>query len=444
VSRRISRSELGGEIVGHHHYGVQQVLVVVSLVLAAATSLRGAGRALVVMQECAGLVPWSPSWSSPRLWLLRLGYYKLTRAKEEGEDWVWLVDHVVQTGQEKCLLIVGIRLSVVPAVGEYLTHADVEPIALYPVTQSNGEIVYQQLEEARKQTGVPREILSDQGSDLHKGIRQFCQAHPETSSIYAVTHKVAAVLKRELGADPRWQEFSGLAGQTSQRVQQTALAALAPPRQRRQARYMTVAELVAWGVRMLKYLEEEESQRQEWDRQRVEQAVGWVRQYRHEVERWRQWVEVGTITEQFVKTHGLSAGGAQQLQHQLAAAGPLPRTQQLCAEFVQFVTEEVAKAKAGERLVGSSEVIESLFGKWKRLEGEQARSGLTGLVLALGALVAPTTAEVIQQALTTVPTKTVLTWCREKLGKTVQATRRARFAPRRKAEQKQDQLLLAA
>jgi hypothetical protein len=122
----------------------------------------------------------------------------------------------------------------------------------------------------------------------------------------------------------------------------------------------------------------------------------------------------------------------------------LPRTQQLCAEFVQFVTEEVAKAKAGERLVGSSEVIESLFGKWKRLEGEQARSGLTGLVLALGALVAPTTAEVIQQALTTVPTKTVLTWCREKLGKTVQATRRARFAPRRKAEQKQDQLLLAA
>lgn len=427
----------------HHHYGVRSVLVVVSLVLSAATSLRGAGRALAVMQACAGLVSWPPSWSSTRLWLLRLGYYKLTRAKEEGSDWVWIVDHVVQTGQEKCLLIVGIRLSTLPAVGEYLTHADVEPIAIYPVTQSNGEIVYQQLEEARKHTGVPREILSDQGSDLHKGIRQFCQAHPETSFIYDIKHKVAAVLKRELGATPTWQEFSRLAGQTTQRVQQTALAALAPPRQRRKARYMNVGELVAWGVRMLQYLEEE-SPRQEWDRQRVEAAVGWVRQYRHEVEHWRQWVEVGTITEQFVKTHGVSASGAPQLQHRLAAAGTLPRTQQLCAEFVQFVTEEGAKANAGERLVGSSEVIESIFGKWKRLEGEQARSGLTGLVLALGAIVAPTTAAVIKQALTTVPTKTVLTWCREKLGKTVQATRRALFAPLRKAEQKQDQLLLAA
>jgi hypothetical protein len=375
---------------------------------------------------------------------LRLGYYKLTRTKEEGRDWVWIVDHVVQTGQEKCLLIVGIRLSALPAVGEYLTHADVEPIAISPVTQSNGEIVYQQLEEARKRTGVPREILSDQGSDLYKGIKQFCQAHPETSFIYDVKHKVAAVLKRELGASPTWQEFSRLAGQTTQRVQQTVLAALAPPRQRRKARYMNVGELVAWGGRMVQYLDEDGSPGQAWDRHQVEEAVGWVRQYRQEIEHWRQWVEVGAITEQFVKTHGVSAGGAQQLQHRLVAAGTLPRTQQLGAEFLQFVRAEEAKATAGERLVGSSDVIESIFGKWKRLEGEQAHSGLTGLVLALGALVAPTTAEVITQALTTVPTKTVLTWCREKLGKTVQATRRALFASLCKAEQKQDQLLLAA
>ena len=440
----LTGGELRREVVRHHHYSVQQVLVVVSLVLASATSLRGAGRALAVMQECSGLAPWSPAWSSTRLWVLRLGYYKLTRAKEQGSDWVWIVDHVVQTGQEKCLLIVGIRLSAVPAVGEYLTHADVEPIAVYPVTQSNGEIVYQQLEAARKQTGVPREILSDQGSDLHKGITQFCQAHPETSYIYDIKHKVAAVLKRELGADSPWQEFSRLAGQTSQRVQQTALAALAPPRQRRKARYMNVEELVDWGVRMLRYLDEDGGRRQGWEPQRVEQVVGWVRQYRHEVEQWRQWVEVGTIVAQWVKTQGLSPRCAQQLPHQLAGIGTLPRTQQLGAELVEFVAAEAAKAKDGERLVGSSEVIESIFGKWKRLEGEQARSGLTGLVLLLGALVSHTSAAVIRQALESVPTKTVLTWCHEKLGKTVQATRRTLFALPDKAEQKQDQIKLAA
>lgn len=246
------------------------------------------------------------------------------------------------------------------------------------MTQSNGEIVYQQLEEARKQTGVPREILSDQGSDLHKGIRQFCQTHPETSAIYDIKHKVATVLKRELGAERAWQEFATQATQTIARVQQTALAALAPPGQRRKARYMNVAELGGWGGRIVQYLDEAGSQPPDWDPLRVEQAVGWVWQYRQELEQWRQLVEVGTLVEQFVKTHGVTRGGAQQLQQRLVETGTLPRTQQLSAELLQFVMAEGAKAKVGERLVGSSEVIESIFGKWKRLEGDHARRGLTG------------------------------------------------------------------
>lgn len=419
-------------------------MLMVSLVLSAATSLQGAGRVLAVVQAWAGVEVEKPSGASTRLWLLRVGYYKLMRAKEQAADWVWIVDHVGQQGAEKCVVIVGIRLSAVPVAGVCLTHAEGEPIALCPVAESNGEVVYQQLEEARKRTGVPREILSDHGSDLHKGIRQFCQAHPQTCEVYDIKHKVAAVLKRELGAEPAWQEFAAQASQTSARVQQTALAALAPPRQRRKARYMNIGELVAWGERILQFLDGGRGQRPDWDSQRVEQAVGWVRQYRQEVEQWRQFLEVSTIVEQFVRTQGVTRGGALQLHERLAATGTLPRTLQLREEFLQFVREEGAKATAEERLVGSSEVIESLFGKWKRLEGEQAHSGLTGLVLVLGALVSSTTPDVIKHALETVPTKVVLAWCREKLGKTVQATRRMLFATECKAEQKQDQLQLAA
>lgn len=428
----------------HHHYNVGQVLVVVSLVLSSATSLRGAGRALEVILDGLELPPCCPSWSSTRLWLLRLGYYKLMRAKAQGEDWVWIVDHVVQLGQEKCLLILGVRLSGVPAVGVCLSHEDVEPIALHPVKQSNGEIVYQQLEEATRKTGVPREILSDQGSDLSKGIRQFCQAHPETCAIYDIKHKVAAVLKRELEAELAWQAFTQLARQTKQRVQQTALAALAPPQQRSKSRYMNAEELVGWGSRMLQYLDDGARHQQECDQQRVAQELGWVREYRQELEQWKQLVEVVEQTEKFVKEQGLYPGSEQWLEKQLVAAGATPRTQQVREELVRFVAAESAKAKEHERLLGSSEVIESVFGKWKRLEGEQARSGLTGLVLALGAMVSRTSAEVIKKALESVPTKKVLEWCQEKLGKTVQARRREAFVTPGKSEQKQDQIKVAA
>jgi hypothetical protein len=56
----------------------------------------------------------APSWYTGRFWLMRLGYYKLHRPKTQAEDWIWIVDHSVQIGVEKCLVILGIRLKDLP------------------------------------------------------------------------------------------------------------------------------------------------------------------------------------------------------------------------------------------------------------------------------------------------------------------------------------------
>ena len=125
----------------------------------------------------------TPSWSSGRLWLLRLGYYKLSRPKAQADDWVWIVDHTVQIGQEKCFVIVGVRLSALADRDHCLSQEDVEPLTVAPVTQSNGAIVFAQLQDTVAKTGVPRQIVGDQGSDLHAGVTAFCQAHAETSAI---------------------------------------------------------------------------------------------------------------------------------------------------------------------------------------------------------------------------------------------------------------------
>jgi hypothetical protein len=75
---------------------------------------------------------------------------------------VWILEHTLQVGVEKCLLILGVRLREVRRADRVLSHEDVEPIALFPVTRSNGAVVFQQLEEAIDKTGLPREILGDQ------------------------------------------------------------------------------------------------------------------------------------------------------------------------------------------------------------------------------------------------------------------------------------------
>ena len=355
---------------------------------------------------------------------------------------MWIVDHTVQLGDDKCLVILGVRLGDLPPAERCLSHEDVEPIELVPVKKSNGEVVYQQLEQAVAKTGVPRAIISDHGTDLQAGIAKFCQQHPQTGALYDIKHKTAAVLKRELEHDADWNTFTQLANQTKQRVQQTALAALCPPNQKTKARYLNVDVLVTWGQKMLTFLDAPQAAREPTlDRELVQEKLGWVTGFRSQLAEWGELFAIMAAAESFVRHHGLYHEVHLELEHHLL---PLPaqteRPQRVRRELVAFVLEQAAQVHPDERLLGSSEVIESVLGKLKRLEQEQSKSGFTGLLLGLSALVSTTTTAVIQQALETVPTKQVRAWCQKTLGPTVQAKRRAAFASLGKADQKWDHL----
>jgi hypothetical protein len=417
----------------------------IALVLSAAVSLRGASRVLELWGTVFALPEAVPAWYTGRLWLLRVGYYKLTRPKAQAADWVWIIDHTIQLGEQKCLVILGVRLSALPAPGTCLRHEDVEPIALYPVQTSNGAVVYQQLTAAIAQTGVPREILSDGGSDLQAGIAQFQQAHPETQAVYDIKHKTALVLKHELVEDPLWTAFTQQAAQTKQRVQQTPLAFLAPPTQRRKARYMNVDILIRWGTNMLDYLAQPHQPGEtQVSAEQLAAAYGWLHEFCEPLQDWAELLQIVETTEQWVRSQGFSPGSAQVLTPPVTALVRTVRGQRVAHSLLTFVETEAAKAAPHERLLGSSEVIESVFGKLKRLEHHQAHSGFTRLVLAVGAMVATTTHEVIQAALETVSTQQVRQWGQQHLGSSVQAQRQQAFRQRKPEEENQSHFQQAA
>jgi hypothetical protein len=415
------------------------------LVLSAATSLRCASRVLELWGAVLELPEAAPSWYTGRLWLLRVGYYKLTRPKEQATDWVWIVDQTVQMGTEKCFVILGMRLSGLPPRGSCLRHKDVEPVALYPVKQSNGEVVYQQLTQAVTRTGVPREILSDAGPDLKAGVEQFRQAHPETCAIYDIKHQTALVLKHELEQDPAWAAFTQQVTQTKQRVCQTPLAFLAPPTQKRKARYMNVDSLIRWGGDLRGYVEQRRgAAHPDVPPERLAELYGWITDFRVPLQSWGELLQIVTAGEQFVRTQGLYHGCHQALEHTLAPLAHTERGGQVRQQVLAFVTAESLKAAPQERLLGSSEVIESVFGTQKRIEHHQAKSGFTGLLLTLSAMVSETTPEIIRKALETVPTQRVRQWCQQHLGPSIQAQRQQAFRQLKQAEQKRFQFQQAA
>lgn len=366
------------------------------------------------------------------------------RPKEVSDDWVWIIDHTVQSGEDKCFVILGIRLSSLPRPGNCLCHEDVEPIELLPVKKSNGQIVYEQLESASKKTGVPREIICDNGTDLNSGVEKFCMAHPETSYIYDIKHKIATILKRELSNDGIWQEFTQLVARTKHQVKQTPLAFLMPPNQKTKARYMNIDTLIQWGGNLLKFMEsQDEDTRKQYDPEILQLKLGWITRFHEPLDEWSELLEIITTTENFVRYQGLYPGAFHDLKKSFSSPTNTNRTRQVKKELLCFVAQESFKAKPNERLIGSSEVIESVFGKLKRLEKDQAKNGFTGMVLSIAAMVSSTTKEIIEKAMETVPTKKISEWCNENIGQSLQSKRKKAFAFKEDEEQKWDQLRLA-
>ena len=443
LKETVQQTDIFAEVPRCHSFSIGHIWLFVTLVLSAVASLRSSSGILKLVLPFFGHSSRCPSWYAGRLWLLRIGYYKLMRPKEQADDWVWIIDHTVQLGEEKCLLILGVRLSaLVSAPDLTLKHEDVEPINLYPVTSSNGAVVFQQLEETIEKTGVPRAIVADHGSDVRTGIERFVQAHPTTSHIYDIKHKTAALLKNQLQHDETWKQFTKLAAQTKSQVQQMAIAFVAPPNQRTKARYMNLEILVRWGQRalvLLDHIERRTDTRESFDK--IKEKLGWLTQFREPISEWAELTEVAISVESFVRKQGLWRGCEAELAQCLDPAASSPRASQLREQLLDFVTAQSSQAKPNERLLGSSEIIESVLGKTKRLEQDQSKSGFTALILGAAAIVSQTTREVVTTAMETVPTKKVIAWIHEKLGQSVQSKRTIAFSTARGSEQKRDHLL---
>lgn len=400
-------------------------------VLKGATSLRAASRLLTLLRGWLPGVEQVPAANTGQLWLLRLGLYEVQRPKAHAADWIWLVDHTVQIGPIKCLLIVAVRLSAWEAKGRgALHHHDLAVVALEPMRQSTGPLVQAEWERAVAVTGEPRAILSDAGTDLKKAWEGFRGGHPAVAELSDIKHKTALFVKAELDADRRWAAFVAEVGRAKAQLQQTELVSLVPPSLKEKARFMNVEPLVRWGRRVLQYLDTPPRQRPlDLPVDRLETKLGWLRRYRAALRQWSAMMAVVDAALASIRRDGYHRAAAPALREQLRGLAADPLSRRVADRTAAFVAAQSLAAVGDEHLPGSTECLESLIGKGKRLEGQQSRSGFTKMVLAMAAAVAEPTIDYVRTALATVKTKDAVAWWKEKLGISVQSQRRHALLP---------------
>lgn len=355
--------------------------------------------------------------------MLRLGYAQLTRPLSHDHRWAWLVDHTLQIGSTKLLVIVGVALDQVPFGVRPLQLADLHLVAMVPMEQSNQTRVAEELEKAVARTGVPRQIVADGAADLQQGIALFQERHPQTASVPDAAHTAANLLKHYWENDPRWLEFTKRLKDTATTIRQTNAAYLLAPKLRGKARYMSVGTLVRFGRIVLQKLHEAEPEAE------LVRRYGWLSAYAEALGAWSQQYELVRVMLHQVRVEGLFCRGEAELD---ASWEPLKVSEDAVSVALRnrlraYVGRHGRQLAVGERLVGSTEILESAFGVQKRLSSDQSESGLTVLSVGLGAMLGQTTAQQMRADVERVPEKAVENWARRTLGRTVQWMRRQFF-----------------
>ncbi len=420
-------------------FSVKIIVRTIRLVLEGAISLRAASRACNIIDRCdGGLGLDAPCQTTIQNHILRLGLYLIQRNDQRRNDWIWLMDHMINAGNTKCLIVLGIALGDYRKLSGPLSHQDLDVIAVMPVETSNGEVVCEQLEKLADQFGTPVATLSDRGSDLKKGVELFKKDRPGVASFYDIVHLVSRVIKSIFESDPQWDLYRKACCKCANFLRQSTLAHLKPPRPKTKARYMNYDREVRWAGRAIAILDRVRSgnlnQRQQvrLSPKLVEQRLGWLDEYRGRAAVWLEVIWTGQAINSLVRRSGYTNSTPDEIRSflskpQYSQYSQYGETRSLIERVVAEVEPMCQSFALGETMPGSTEVLESLIGKGKRLLHHSGNS-VTRQILSLAAATTEVTKTLVQKALSTCRMKHLAQWTRDNLKPGVHVARREDLA----------------
>lgn len=422
----------------HHCFGAKMISMCCNLALS--IGFRKAERALEIIWDYFQLNSKLPVFETIRTWLMRVGVARLLLKKVEKKDgqFVWFVDHSCKVGTEKMLAILGIRLEDLPPPGTPLKHEDLITLLVAAGENWKREDVQEQYEKLIELTGAPLAVASDQAVELQEPVLSLKNGGQAVLSLTDPKHKLASIIKSVIGNDARFAEFQKKLGQTRAAIQQTELSHFTPPAQKAKSRFMNLQSTIYWASMVQWHLSSSHSKsRTGITAKRMNTKLGWLRSFRKENQKWSRCLNVVSTTLTFVNEQGLFVGATRRLKRELSKLKLCSTSRKVRKRTLEFIQESEKKLKSlktpGLRLPMSTEILESVFGRYKQLEGQHSKGGLTSLLASFATLLQSVTPDEVTEAFQNVSTKRMREWVQTNLGNTRQAKKNLAYAEYKQA-----------
>jgi len=340
----------------------------------------------------------------------------LNKEKEQAEDWIYLIDNLTRIEKRKVCTIIGTRISKLKNEGP-LTFSDFEILELGLIEGKATDYVEKFLSSAITKTGIPAYICSDQGSDIIPGIKRILNTYPSIKHIPDVIHATANMLKKVFQKKTRWEKFCKQIGKTKNKLKQSKYCELCPPQIRGKSRFLNCVVLINWALRVIELLENKECNNE------ITLKLGWLFDYKKDILEFHEMITLVRLTNEYVRQKGISKDTWRDVNLLFEEEKKSKKSKELAASIIEFLKK--LSADAGEHvIVGSTEILESGYGKAKTLDRECGNSGFTGSILGLAACFGKFDCEAVLEALEATPNKNIEQWKQRVIGETQQSKRR--------------------
>jgi uncharacterized protein (DUF2249 family) len=416
--------------IPNHTYNTSTISLAVQQFLHTGHSYRGIDQTFDLLSSYCSLG--TPHYSTIKSWVERLGLYQLQLPKDKRDDWLFIADLTIQLGHLKALVIYGIPQSLwlhhILPHKRALTHRDGDILALEVTHSASGEWIFSILDSLSQKIGVPLQIIADHAPNLTKGIQLFQAKYSRTVFTYDVTHAVANLLKKELFSNSTFQNFLSDCHRCRLQVLRTEFAFAAPPPQRSQCRFFNLQPLIRWAFQLLQHSPSFFYQLLppysfSHISSRFYAKFDWLSSYLEPLPIWQFIFNMTRSLEIQIKSLGLNSDSLR-LFHKHLSSQNLPSSLFPFRDKLLAYLEHEVSLISSDPLLGSSDVLESIFGRYKFFCQRCPLNELRSMILTIPLATIDFSHSFIKEALSTVRMSDLSEWVKQTFGRSMLSQRK--------------------
>lgn len=389
------------------HNKAELVHIALQLFLTARIGFRAVSRVLGVLGQYIGLTQ-APCPQTIINWVIRLSIARIQqatlmvgaslRSDPFSNGFIWMIDISISLGAGKILGVLALNVRHHSFSAGAPSLQSVHCVAVSVAASWTGEDIADFLQRIVSVLGRPAALLKDGGTELAKAGRLLGERGLPIPSIDDVSHVVANLLKHEYSNHPLFDAFISACGKASQKLKQTILACLAPPKTSTKARFMNLHRLVVWAERVLKHFPAGRAARGSLVA-KLRASLDQLPACRAFIRRFLRDATPLLECQKLLKAKGLSYETSQECETLIEA---IPPSSPVRIGFTNWSKEQLKVAEmlgvAETGLPISSDPIESLFGVAKQHGADETKDA-NRLAARLPALCGQVTEEDAQRAL---------------------------------------------